>query len=63
MKRTPPQGLPPGNPTAPAQERSLASRFRLALLDEHQVDRPGYNPYETAGGKKRDVWGSKPKRA
>jgi len=65
MKQTPLQGeeQPPGDSAAPGNESSLASRFRLAMLDAHQGERPGYDPYETTGGKQRDAWSSKPKRA
>ncbi|HET9389259.1 MAG TPA: hypothetical protein VFO44_06400 [Steroidobacteraceae bacterium] len=65
MKQTPLQGgeQPQRDSEAPGNESSLASRFRLAMLDEHQGERPGYDPYETTSRKKHDVWSSKPKRA
>jgi len=64
MKPTPPPGeQPPGNPAEPIQEASLASRFRLALQDEHQEERPGYDPYERTSARSSDVWRNKPKRS
>jgi hypothetical protein len=47
----------------PGQDRSLASRFRLAMLEEYLGEQRGHNPYDTCAAIKRDVWSTKRKRA
>ena len=45
------------------REPDLATRFALALMDEHSERKgKGYDPYNTDAGKRRDVWSRKPKR-
>ncbi|HKT73791.1 MAG TPA: hypothetical protein VJQ47_12945 [Steroidobacteraceae bacterium] len=67
MKHTTAPGQTPGTaqsvePTGETTKNRVLSRLKLALIQDERADR-GYNPYDAASARLRDVWRSKPKRA
>jgi hypothetical protein len=72
MKSTGNPAKPDGNPPRTETESLAAlSRLKLARLDVHTCEDnysftcegQGYDPYDTAKGRARDVWSTKRKRA
>lgn len=65
MKESGPSGDPETTGTHSMIEarNSFLHRFQLALLDDFQGEKRGYDPYDTVNGRLGDVWRSKRKRA
>jgi hypothetical protein len=66
MKRT----IRPASPgaavraAAASNPMAILTRIKLALLEDEPIrDDKGYDPYDTAKSRPRDVWASKRKRA